>query len=77
VTELDVYAVSVLTDLHEDVLQRVFATGLGLQSLVGDVAEVDEALAARLRRCIADLDETLDEIRMTMLDLRRGPARAG
>jgi signal transduction histidine kinase len=75
VTELDVYAVSVLTDLHEDVMQRVFATGLGLQALVGQVS--DEALAGRLRRCIADLDDTLDEIRLTLLDLRTGAARAG
>jgi signal transduction histidine kinase len=75
VTELDVYAVSVLTDLHEDVMQRVFATGLGLQVLVGELS--DETLAERLRRCIADLDETLDEIRVTLLDLRAGSARAG
>lgn len=74
-TELDVYAVSVLTDLHEDVMQRVFATGLGLQALVGELS--DDALVERLRRCIADLDETLDEIRVTLLDLRGGSARAG
>jgi signal transduction histidine kinase len=75
VTEPDLYAVSVLTELHEDVMQRVFATGLGLQSLIEQVS--DEALAARLRRCIADLDETLDDMRMTLVNLRTGPARAG
>ena len=74
-TEPDGYAVSVLEELHEDVMQRVFATGLGLQALVGQVS--DEALAARLRRCITDLDETLDEMRMTLIAVRKGPARAG
>jgi hypothetical protein len=68
VTEVDVHLVSVLTDLHEDVMQRLFATGLGLQALIGQVAE--EALADRLRQHIADLDDTLDEIRMTLFGLR-------
>jgi signal transduction histidine kinase len=75
VNESDTYAATVLAELHEDVMQRVFATGLGLEALVAQVS--DEALAVRLRRCIADLDETLDEMRMTLLAVRKGPARAG
>jgi signal transduction histidine kinase len=75
VPEFDRQLVSVLTELHEDVMQRVFATGLGLQALVGQVS--DEALASRLLQCIADLDDTLDEIRMTLFDLRAGQAKAG
>lgn len=68
VTELDVQVVSVLTDLHEDVMQRVFATGVGLQALVDQVP--DSVVRERLRQHIADLDDTLTEIRVTLLDVR-------
>ena len=67
-TELDVDVVAVLADLHEDVMQRVFATGVGLQALVDQVA--DRTVQNRLQQHIADLDDTLTEIRMTLLDLR-------
>jgi signal transduction histidine kinase len=68
VTDLDFAVSTALEDLHENVLQRVYATGVGLQALVGQVE--DDELAARLRTYIADLDVTLDEIRATLLDLR-------
>jgi signal transduction histidine kinase len=73
VTELDLHLVSVLSELHEDVMQRLFATGLGLQALIGQVP--DEELRDRLRRYVGDLDDTLDEIRMTLLSLRTELAR--
>jgi hypothetical protein len=68
VTELDVRLVYELTELHDTVMQRVYATGLGLQALMTDVS--DPVLAARLRRHIADLDETLREIRTALFALR-------
>jgi signal transduction histidine kinase len=68
VTDLDFAVSTALEDLHENVLQRVYATGVGLQALVSQLP--DDDVAARLRTYIADLDVTLDEIRATLLDLR-------
>jgi hypothetical protein len=70
VTYLDPEVRTALAELHENVLQRVYATGVGLQALVGDLP--DEQLADRLRTHIADLDVTLDEIRTTLFELRGG-----
>jgi GAF domain-containing protein len=47
--------------LHDDVIQRLFATGVGLQALLGQLPDTD--LANRLQQHIADLDDTLDRIR--------------
>lgn len=55
-------------DLHDNVMQRLFATGVGLQALAEQQA--DAALSERLRRHIADLDETIDEIRTRVFGLR-------
>lgn len=55
-------------DLHDNVIQRLFATGVGLQALAGQSA--DPALADRLTRHIADLDETIDQIRTRVFGLR-------
>ena len=65
----------VARELHENVMQRVFATGVGLQALAGKVS--DPALAARLREHIADLDDTLDEIRAAVSLLRSEFTRLG
>ncbi|HRK47893.1 MAG TPA: GAF domain-containing protein, partial [Nocardioides sp.] len=54
-------------DLHDLVIQRLFAVGLGLQStarLVGD-----PALAARLDSAVDDLDGTIKDIRRTIFAL--------
>jgi signal transduction histidine kinase len=59
-------------ELHDNVMQRLFATGVGLQALAGKVT--DPVLAARLEEHIADLGETLDEVRTTVYRLRRGLA---
>jgi signal transduction histidine kinase len=55
-------------DLHDNVMQRLFATGVGLQALTDQ--QPDGPLAARLRRHIVDLDETIDEIRSRVFGLR-------
>ncbi|WP_375496996.1 GAF domain-containing protein [uncultured Jatrophihabitans sp.] len=57
-------------DLHDNVMQRLFATGVGLQSLAGGSLPAD--IARRLGRYIADLDETIDEIRTRVFGLRDG-----
>jgi signal transduction histidine kinase len=67
-SDLDPATILVLENLHENVMQRVYATGMGLQALVGQLADVE--LADRLRTHIADLDDTLDEIRTTLDGLR-------
>ncbi|WP_018506110.1 sensor histidine kinase [Parafrankia discariae] len=59
-------------DLHDQVIQRLFAIGLHLQSLtraVGDIA------AARLTSAINALDHTIDDIRRTIFDLRPNQTR--
>lgn len=50
-----------LQDLNDNVMQRLFATGVGLQALVNQLGDPD--LADQLRRHIADLDDTLNQIR--------------
>jgi signal transduction histidine kinase len=68
VTDLSLDVRTALAGLHDSVLQRVYATGIGLQALVGQLP--DDDLADRLRTHIADLDVTLDEIRATLFELR-------
>lgn len=67
-TDLNPDVRAALADLHDSVLQRVYATGIGLQALVGELP--DSELADRLRTHIADLDVTLDGIRATLFELR-------
>jgi signal transduction histidine kinase len=54
-------------ELHDLVIQRLFSVGLRLQSLVRLVAEPG---TGRLSAAIADLDQTIDEVRRTIFDLR-------
>lgn len=55
-------------DLHDVVMQRLFATGVGLQSLAE--TPLDFEVVNRLRQHVADLDETIDEIRGRIFGLR-------
>lgn len=55
-------------DLHDAVIQRLFAVGLSLQGIVtrhGDSPEVVE----RVQRAIDDIDETIRQIRSSIFDL--------
>ncbi|HET6686012.1 MAG TPA: GAF domain-containing protein [Jiangellaceae bacterium] len=54
-------------DLHDLVIQRLFATGLGLQSLS---RVVDDAAAERLTAFVEDVDQTIREIRSTIFGLQ-------
>jgi len=56
-------------DLHDNVMQRLFATGVGLESLAG-LEGLDPVVAARLRRYVTDLDQTIDEIRDRVFGLQ-------
>jgi len=55
-------------DLHDVVIQRLFATGLQLQGLRG---HADSPLVGeRLDQAVADLDDTIRDIRSTIFQLR-------
>ena len=54
-------------DLHDHVIQRVFATGLSLQAALSRAS--DPALRTRLLDAIGALDETVKDIRTTIFDL--------
>jgi signal transduction histidine kinase len=65
-------------DLHDLVIQRLFATGLQLQGVRGQVASA--VVAERLDAAVAELDTTIREIRATIFALQHrggGSLRAG
>src|ERR1019366_5469566 len=64
----------IAADLHDTVIQRLFATGLGLQSAVRAIET--PAAASRVLQAVEDLDETIRQIRSTILALQT-PRLAG
>lgn len=56
-------------DLHDLVIQRLFATGLQLQGVRGQV--VSPVVGERIDSTIADLDTTIRDIRSTIFALQR------
>jgi signal transduction histidine kinase len=54
-------------DLHDHVVQRLFATGLSLQQVV---PTVEHKMRDRIHTAVVTLDETIREIRNTILTLR-------
>lgn len=61
-------------DLHDRVIQRIFAAGLTLQ---GTVAMTGSAAADRIDTVITELDAAIGEIRQTIFALEHGPVTAG
>jgi signal transduction histidine kinase len=61
-------------DLHDHVIQRLFATGLSLQSIAATVH--DEIIEQRLTRTVNELDETIQQIRSTIFALRENSSRS-
>ncbi len=59
-------------DLHDVVIQRLFATGLHLQGLRARVASPD--VATRIDQAVDELDLTIRDIRSTIFGLRSRPA---
>ncbi|CCQ13533.1 Sensor kinase, two-component system [Rhodococcus sp. AW25M09] len=55
-------------DLHDHVIQRIFAAGLALQSTLQRTESPD--LRQRLSRTIDDLQDTVQDIRTTIFDLQ-------
>ncbi|WP_242587824.1 GAF domain-containing protein [Streptomyces sp. MST-110588] len=62
-------------DLHDLAIQRLFATGMTLQS-AGRLIE-NEAAAERVARAVNDLDDTIKIIRSTIFGLRTPETGAG
>jgi signal transduction histidine kinase len=59
-------------DLHDVVIQRLFATGLHLQGLRAGVASPD--VASRVDQAVDELDLTIRDIRGTIFELRSRPS---
>jgi acetyl-CoA C-acetyltransferase len=57
-------------DLHDDVIQEIFAVGLGLQALASSTLEPDE-LRPRLSRAVDELDAIVATIRRVIFDVTR------
>ena len=55
-------------DLHDHVIQRLFATALSLQASTSTMPSGEER--ARLSRAVDDIDDTIKQIRSTIFDLR-------
>ncbi len=62
-------------DLHDLVIQRLFAAGMALQGVVS--ADVRRDVAERVIEVVDDLDSTIAEIRSTIFALGQGPQLAG
>ena len=61
-------------DLHDHVIQRLFAAGLSLQSIASTAS--DEDVAHRLTRTVDELDETIRQIRTTIFALQDDSSRS-
>ena len=62
-------------DLHDHVIQRLFAAGLSVQSVA---SRLPDAAGERLNRVVDDIDDTIRQIRTSIFELRTGSdAEAG
>ncbi|GAC1441413.1 MAG: two-component system sensor histidine kinase [Mycobacteriales bacterium] len=57
-------------DLHDLVIQRLFATGMQLEGAVRLIDERPTEARSRVRRAVDDLDETIRELRSTIYGLQ-------
>ncbi|GAB2672134.1 GAF domain-containing protein [Saccharopolyspora gloriosae] len=58
-------------DLHDHVIQRLFATGLSLQGTLRRATDTD--VRRRLQQSVEQLDDTVREIRTAIFDLHSAP----
>jgi two-component system, NarL family, sensor histidine kinase DevS len=61
-------------DLHDTVIQRLFATGLSLQGTVPLMGPDPARATERIEAAVDDLDETVKQIRATIFALEASPA---
>lgn len=64
----------IAADLHDMVIQRLFAAGMRLQGTAPMVANA--AVSQRIQEVVDDLDATIGEIRQAIFDLNSGDATA-
>ncbi|WP_433187858.1 GAF domain-containing protein [Actinoallomurus sp. CA-150999] len=62
-------------DLHDTVIQQLFATAITLMSAIKVTEKPDVAL--RVRRAVDDLDDTIQQIRSTIFALQMSPGEHG
>jgi signal transduction histidine kinase len=62
-------------DLHDHVIQRLFAAGLTLQSIESRTDNADDR--ARMTRLVDELDATIRQIRTTIFQLRSPTSEGG
>jgi signal transduction histidine kinase len=63
-------------DLHDTVIQRLFAEGLSLQAALSSVGD-PQRTRARLESAVEGLDETIKELRMAVFSLHGAPSAPG
>lgn len=63
----------IAADLHDHVIQRLFAAGLTLQSVAASLGA--GRTRSRIQATITDLDNTISQIRTTIFQLHRTPER--
>jgi signal transduction histidine kinase len=61
-------------DLHDLVIQRLFATGLQLQGAIRNA--ISEDVKERLEKAVVDLDMTIRDIRSTIFELQHSRAHS-
>ena len=62
-------------DLHDLVIQRLFAVGLSVQGAAREA--VRPSVTHRLERVVDDLDDTIKDVRRTIYQLHANPTHAG
>lgn len=63
-------------DLHDHVIQRLFAAGLGLQAVL-TVLPQETPASERIFDTITELDRTIADLRLSIFDLQRTESRKG
>ncbi|MGQ7352743.1 GAF domain-containing sensor histidine kinase [Quadrisphaera oryzae] len=65
-------------DLHDHVIQRLFAAGLSLQALTARLQDTDQAeVRTRLAGVVSQLDEVVRDVRTTIFGLHVSPGAGG
>ena len=59
-------------ELHDRVIQRIFATGISLQSTQNRTS--DSRVAARLGQAVEELDQIIRELRTSVFELHQSPS---
>ena len=62
-------------DLHDTIIQRLFAVGLSLQSIAG--GQIAQEASERLSTAVADIDDTIRQLRTTIFELGMADLQPG